>query len=973
MKAYSFQLLTAVAQCYSPDCDGLKPKRLSTQIKANEYSDDEFPSRRGGSRFLDTVRRSVSESRLTAAARNPMERISALPMLTESERRQLLVEWTSTRSAYPKCCVHELFQAQATRRPESVAVTDDTRQLSYRELNSRSNQLARYLQQRGVGPDVLVGISVARSVDMVMGILGILKAGGAYLPLDPEYPAERLAYIEKDSKLTLVVSQEKLRDRLSHLQTGFVWLDSECGAISEQSSVDLAVPAGPDNLVYVTYTSGSTGVPKGVEIAHRSLVNLLVSVQPKLEITCNDILLSITPLAFDVAAAELFLPLMAGARLVLADQDTAAGGKRLQEGLVNCGATVLVATPSILRLLVESGWQGSRNLRVHSTGESLPPELAKELLKRSPSVWNLYGPTETTVWSTAYRVNSADEPICIGVPIGNTQCYVLDSDMQPLPIGEAGELYIGGDGLARGYVNRPELTGERFIQNPFSAEAGSRLYKTGDRIRYLKDRNLECLGRLDDQVKIRGVRIELGEIEVILGRHPALAACAVAVRDDDRPGDKQLIAYVIRKEGQSPTPHELRGFLAESLPAPMLPTKFEFVTSFPLTTTGKLDRKALPPPGTSRSDVGEVFAPPRTELEMKLAQIWREVLGVDQAGIHDNFFDIGGQSFLAVRLIAQIEKTFGKRLSLAHLLQAPTIESMAAHLSEWRGGDETSSKVPIQPFGSRPPFFCVGAGPLFRTLAQQMGLHQPFLSLGLTRQETNSLPVPFKLEDMASVLAGKLRDIQPQGPYFLGGWCADGVVAYEIARQLLNKGETVGLLVLFDAENPNPLVKDPNAPSSQWHRLVRRIRFHLETLHLLTAAKRIAYVQDLIETRLAVSKLRAWEVLYKFLLKVTGNIPARFRDFNSMEFFAVCHYRPGIYPGRVMLIPTHLGVGASYSDPRLGWGEVVSGELEIYSVPCGHSDLFREPHVTTLARKLDICLTESHARLMARATAPGEA
>jgi amino acid adenylation domain-containing protein len=897
---------------------------------------------------------------LEAVARNTRERISAFPMLTETERRQLLVEWNNTHIECPRCCVHELFEAQARRSPQSVAVGDDTQQLQYRDLNARSNRLANFLKQHGVGPEVLVGISVDRSVDMAVGILGILKAGGAYLPLDPEYPAERLAFMQRDAGIRVVVSQEKFRERLSSVQSEFVWLDSQSGVISQQSSDDFVGGGRPDNLAYVTYTSGSTGVPKGVQITHRSVVNLLTSMQPKLAITAEDTILAITPLQFDVATAEIFLPLVAGSCLVVASQEAAAGGKRLGEALESSDATVLVATPSILRLLLESGWQGSRHIRVHATGEALPRELARELVKKCSSLWNLYGPTETTVWSTAFRVSSADAPICIGVPIGNTQCYVFDSHLQPLPIGVTGELYIGGDGLARGYLNRPELTDENFIRNPFRDEAGSRLYKTGDQARYLSDGNIVCLGRLDNQVKIRGVRVELGDIEAILGQHPAVGACVAAVYDDTT-GDKQLVAYVVPKRGQTLATHELRKFLAHSLPAHMLPTRFEYLQTFPLTVTGKVDRKALPPPGTSRSEADKALVPPRTAMEEKLVEIWREVLDLEDVGVNDNFFDLGGQSFLAVRLIAQVERSFSITLSLAALLRGPTIQDMAAYLSERRGAIDASRRTPIQPLGSRPPFFCVGAGPLFRSLAQHLGLDQPFLSLSLSREEINSLPVPFKLETMAAVLASRLREVQPEGPYFLGGWCADGVLAYETARQVMYQGGKVALLVLFDTENPNPLAETTKARPSKWLRLLNRIGFHFKNLRRIRAAERMGYLLDIMKTRLMVSKLHAWGIFYKLLMYTLGDIPSGFRDFNSMEFFAVCGYRPECYPGRVVLIPAHLGVGAHYSDPRLGWGEVVSGELEVYSVACGHSDLFRDPHVRTLARKLDACLSVAQA------------
>jgi len=911
----------------------------------------------------ETIGRMIGhyETLLSGATRDPDQRISALPLLTETERCRLLVDWNKTRCTVLESCVHQLIEAQARGTPESVAVADEDRQLTYRELDFRSNQLARYLQKLGVGPEVMVGVAVDRSVDTVVALVGILKAGGAYVPLDLEYPLQRLAFMAKDSRLRVVLTKDCFQTKLSQIGRPMLCLDSDAEVIRRESGEDVPITVLPSNSAYVTYTSGSTGVPKGVQVSHRSLVNMLLSAQKRPGISARDTILAATRLTFDVANLELFLPLITGARVVLASRETALDGTRLGKRLISSGATIFQATPSTFRLLLESGWQGGEDLKLQAAGEILTPELAKDLLKRGSSLWNLYGPTETTVYSTVFRVRSAEGPVPIGTPISNTQCYVLDRYLQPVPIGVVGELYIGGDGLARGYLNQPELTAEKFIPDPFRQHPGARLYRSGDVARYLPDGNIEFLGRLDNQVKIRGFRVELGEIEAGLERHADVKTAAVVLREDE-PGQKRLVAYIVGRAGAAPTTEGLRSFLGRSLPEYMLPSRFEFLEAMPLTASGKADRRALPAPGESRPEVGAAFVAPRTELEEKLARIWCQLLRLDRVGIYDNFFDLGGHSLLATRLLSQVEKEFGKTLSLASVFRAPAIQDLAALLSQPCSPEEIPGIVPIQPFGSRPPFFCVGAGPLFRSLAQELGVHQPFLSLGLSRNETNSLPVPFKLEDMAAVLVRKLREIQPKGPYFLGGWCADGVLAYETARQLLNEGGEVALLVLFDAENPNPLANDPRAPELKRHRLFKRIGFHLKNFRRARAAKRLAYLRDLLETRIIVWKLQTWQILYKLLLYTTGHIPSRFRDFDSMEFYAMCHYHPGRCPARVVLISADLGVGAVYSDRRLGWGEVVSGELDIHSVPCGHSDLFREPHVKTLARTLDTCLAEAQAK-----------
>ncbi|HMD99889.1 MAG TPA: amino acid adenylation domain-containing protein, partial [Terriglobia bacterium] len=630
-----------------------------------------------------TIRRMAGhyEMLLRAAVGDPGQRISRLPMLTEPERQQLCVDWNDTWRAYPECCVCQLFEAQVRRTPASVAVEDDDRQLTYRDLNARSNQVARYLQKLGVAPEVLVAILVDRSVEMVVALLGILKAGGAYVPLDSEYPMERLAFMVEDSNLQVLVTQRHLQHKLSGLQRKLLCLDADWGAIAGESPEDIVSGAQPDNLAYVTYTSGSTGVPKGVQIPHRSLVNMLTWAETRTGFTSNDTILAATRLTFDVAASELYLPLITGGRVVLASKETSVDGDRLKGRLAGSGATVFQATPSTYRLLLESGWQGSEGLRIQAAGEALAPELARALLKRGASVWNLYGPTETTVFSTACRVTSAEGPISIGTPIANTQCYVLDPHLQPLPIGVAGELCIGGTGLARGYLNRPELTAEKFVHHPFSNEPGARLYKTGDLARYRPDGNIEFLGRLDNQVKIRGFRVELGEIEAALEEHPAVSAVVVVLRED-RPDEERLVAYIVPKQVPAPTTGELRGFLGRRLPEFMLPSRFEFLQSLPLTPNGKVDRRALPAPGESRPEASAAFVAPRTELEEKLAGIWREVLRLDRVGIHDNFFDLGGNSLLATRVISAVRREFASQVPLRRLFEMPTLSGLALAVVE---------------------------------------------------------------------------------------------------------------------------------------------------------------------------------------------------------------------------------------------------------------------------------------------------
>ncbi|TMJ07570.1 MAG: amino acid adenylation domain-containing protein, partial [Bacillati bacterium ANGP1] len=595
-----------------------------------------------------------------------------------AERRQL-GEWNDTGRAYPHACLHELFEAQVERTPDAVAVVFEDRRLTYRELNRRANQVAHELRGLGVGPETLVGLCVERSLETLEGLLGIVKAGGAYVPLDPEYPKERLAFMVRDSGLKVLLTQADLRAKLAALPPKLVYLDSDRTAFAKQRSENCHSGVEPGDLAYVMYTSGSTGRPKGVEITHRSLVNFLVAMQAEPGLTAADTLLAVTTTSFDIAGLELFLPLTVGARVVLVSRDTARDGRQLREHLARSGATVMQATPATWRLLIDAGWEGSKDLKILCGGEALPRELATALANRSSAVWNMYGPTETTVWSTVYPFSSGDGPVPIGRPIANTETYVLDAHLQPLPVGVAGELYIGGDGVARGYRGRPEQTAEKFIPDPFSKEPGARLYKTGDRARYRPDGNIEFLGRLDDQVKIRGFRIELGELEAVLGSHPGVREAVVLVREDV-PGDRRLAGYLVAAQKPGPSLNELYGFLRDRLPGHMIPN-LVVLDALPLTPNGKVDRRALPAPDQVRPEPEESFEGPRNAVEEVVAGIWSKVLGVDRVSRYDNFFDLGGHSLLAMRVVAGLEEHLGLRINPGELM-FQTLGQLAAACEE---------------------------------------------------------------------------------------------------------------------------------------------------------------------------------------------------------------------------------------------------------------------------------------------------
>ena len=620
--------------------------------------------------------------------------ISRLPLLSETDQQQLLA-WNATEAEYPRnSCIHDLFEAQVKSRPNAAAVEFEGQELTYAQLSQRTDQLANYLRTLGVKPGVLVGVFVERSLEMIVALLGVLKSGGAYVPIDPTYPSERISFVLADANVPVLLTQHRLLQNLNFPGTRSVCLDTEWSTIAQKEMEAPAAKPGSDDLAYVIYTSGSTGKPKGVEISHRAVVNILCSMSKKPGLGPQDTLLAVTTLSFDIAALELYLPLCVGGKLIIASREAAADGRQLLSRLASSRANTIQATPVTFRFLLEAGWTGHPTLKILCGGEALTRDLADTLLERSGSVWNMYGPTETTIWSSTIQVHPGDGPVTIGPPIDNTQFYVLDSGGQVAPVGVPGELHIGGDGLARGYFRRPELTADRFVPNPFSSRADQRLYKTGDLVRQLPDGTFEFLGRLDNQIKLRGFRIELGEIESILSRYPGVRQAVVALREDT-PGDRRLVAYLVTDQAALSV-MAVREFLTGKLPNYMLPSAVVRVEAIPLTPNGKVDRRNLPAPDAIRLVREKEFVAPHTSQEKILAEIWAEVLHLERVGTRDNLFELGADSLHIFQIAARANKA-GIKLAPAQFLKYRTIAALLEQLENGSAGVPNTAMPAIVP------------------------------------------------------------------------------------------------------------------------------------------------------------------------------------------------------------------------------------------------------------------------------------
>lgn len=922
------------------------------------------------SRFQsDAIEQTLQRLRLLLEqiAFHPNRRLGELSLLTVEEH-ELISAWNKTdRSFPPHNGIHELLEEWAHRSPDSIALVFGEQSLTYRELNARANQMARHLQTFGVGPETLVGVFLERSIEMIVAILGILKAGGAYLPLDPGYPANRLAYMVEDSAVPVIIAQETLESRMPSVWAQIIFIESAWPEIAGQADDDLAAVTSPDNLAYVIYTSGSTGKPKGVQVSHRGLCNLAQAQRSRLSPAPGSHVLQFASLSFDASAWEIVMALASGATLHLSTSESLLPGEPLARTLTREAITHVTLPPSALEMMPAAHLADLQTLIV--AGEACSPDLITRW-KHSRRFVNAYGPTESTVCATMWFCEEGDSLPPIGVPLPNTRAYVLDAQLNPMPVQIAGELYLGGENLTRGYLRRPGMTAERFLPDPVSGEPGARLYKTGDLARHRTDGAIVFIGRGDHQVKVRGHRIELGEVEAALSELKGVKQ-AVVIAGVSPSGGNSLTAYVVAETGSGEStsidPAELRRRLQQRLPAYMIPNSFVQVHSIPLTPNGKVDRRALAVVDSEPAGLARGFRPPRDLFEQKLARIWEEVLDVRPIGADDDFFLRGGHSLLAVRLMAWIEREFGQQLPMASLFKSPTVGQLATALREKAETPAWSSLVSIQPAGEQQPLFFVPGGGgnvvYLYALAQQLGRVRPFYGLQAFGLDGRSVPHG-SVEEMAAAYLAEVQQLQPKGPYHLGGHSSGGWVAFEMARQLRERGELVEIVVIVDTPAPIARVKTQDVDEDEAlylfkvARLIERwagkeLGISYEDLQPLSADDQMVYLGD---------RLKGIDILPPEAGR--GQVLGLVQVFKASTRNCM-RYRPqGHYHGNLALLraaeihveDTGVRINLVADDDTWGWNQLVSGPVDVRIVPGDHITMMAEPHVKKLAVELSICL-----------------
>ena len=903
---------------------------------------------------------------LGSIVKQPHQKIGLLFMLTAEEEYQLLVEFNDTNVDYPKDkTIVDLFEEQAAKTPEAIAVVFEEEQLTYKDLNKRANQLAHYLRSKGVKEETLVPICIERSLEMIIGILGILKAGGAYVPIDSDYPLERINFMLKDTGATVVISSKESSMKMqSRPDLHIIKLDEKLQALLDQPVNNVPTSLSPQNLCYVIYTSGSTGKPKGVMIEHQGLLDhcygLIKSAQLN---TCTSFAL-FSPLVFDAGHSIIFSSFFLGATLHILSNELIVDGEKLVLYLKNNSVDCIKIVPSVWLSYINGNNIVLSNKVMIFGGESFPEKILQHLVKLHfcGDVYNHYGPTETTIGKCIYKVDlqRSYTNIPIGKPFSNTHLYIVDQLNQIVPIGVPGELYISGEGVARKYLNRPDLTTEKFITNPFNSNTTARLYKTGDKARWIADGNVEYMGRIDEQVKIRGHRIEPGEIENVLIECKGVKQAAVLAYENKQ-GNKILVGYIVAERLFNK--QTMITYLQGKLPEYMIPVMWVELERLPLTRNGKIDKKALSDSCNAEA-LNDIYVAPRNEAELALAKIWERVLEIEKVGIYDNFFEIGGNSIQAAQIFSIIRKKLGKNLPLSILFQAATIDQLAIYIIEKRTGIFWSSLVPIQPNGSKPPLFCLHAGAgtvlLYNSLSLHLGIEQPIY--GLQAKGLNGTESPHtNIEDMATHYINEIRIVQPEGPYFLAGYCLGGILAFEIAQQLTRQMLKVALLVSFNGISPtseqplDPPIIEENGPESGVN-FFHKITNHWKKFIPMNTKGKILYIIKISVRKLLTYNQQFYirKLFYRFYISRNRPLPELLGKYYFLDtnHDIARAYKPKPYPGKMIIFRSP----KIYVDPCLGWEGLVTGCIETCDIPGEHKDrrqIMNEPFIKYTAEKLN--------------------
>ena len=869
---------------------------------------------------------------------------TTLRQLAQVDYTTIYAALNATAAPYPAQALPQLLAAQAQATPQHPAVRFNGTDMSYQALHQQANRLAHYLAAQGVCPGDTVAVALPRSPELVAVLLAIMQCGAAYLPLDPTYPSARLAFMLTDSAAQALLTTTQLAPTLPALPAPLL-LEAVLAALPAYPATPLAVPVAPEDVAYLLYTSGSTGRPKGVRVTHRNLVNFLSSMAREPGLSPADKLLSITTISFDIAGLELFLPLLVGATVVLADAAIARDGRLLLEQLATEGITVLQATPTTWQMLLDAGWAHPLPLKALCGGEALPAGLARQLLSRCDSLWNLYGPTETTVWSAVRQIFAEDKQITIGRPIANTQLYILGAHGQLAAPGTVGEIGIAGDGVALGYWQRPELTAEKFVPNPFARQPGARLYRTGDLGQLLPTGEVQCLGRVDQQVKIRGHRIEPGEVEQALLALSGVRAAVVLAQAD------RLVAYVVPAGPLPAAAGQLKSWqqtLAAQLPAHLVPQEFYLLPALPTTLNGKLDRQALLAATQSADNqpvpvAAPAYTAPRTTAEQLVATIWQDCLGLAQVDIFSNFFELGGHSLIAVQLMTRLEQQTGRRLPLATLFEHATIEKLAQLLEPDSAFITCDSLVAIKPHGTKPPLYIVhGAGLnvlIFNALAKNMDADQPIY--GLQAKGIDGVEEPLgTVEEMAAHYVATITAANPTGPYALAGYSFGGIIAFEMARQLLAQGKQVKTLAMLDT-----YVYPTYYHASNFHKKVASAKYFIN--NVFYALKRTTSNKDYFLYRVNYVKTVA-EQTY-LMMRHGREKQHQLRHKQPLKLYrmnaaATNSYQLLPQPIKIDLFRVKNITYYMHDTTFLGWKPFALNGVEVHEIAGNHAQIFFPPN-----------------------------